>query len=60
MGLSESSLNQCLINRYDCTYKSRCCELIKMYFHCRTNHETAITESEDEITPSVSESPLNI
>ena len=66
MGLSESTLQNCVTNilgSFDCTCKSKCCEyckFMKLYYHCRTTQsDIIITDSEDEITPSVSESPFN-
>ena len=65
MGLSESTMSECISNvlgSFDCTCKSKCmenCQCLKLYYDCRTTQSDIISESEDEIAPSVSESPLS-
>ena len=64
MGLSESTMSDCISNvlgSFNCTCKSKCCDyckFLKFYYHCRTTQGIIISERKDEITPSISESPL--
>ena len=63
MGLTESSLKamtnpiqSCVsevLGSFDCTLKSKCCEQYKclnFYYHCRTNQDANIDNSDDEVT----------
>ena len=75
MGLTESSLKtmtnpiqSCVsevLGSFDCTLKSKCCENYKclnFYYHCRTNQDANIDNSDDEIRTIYNSepSPLSI